>query len=66
MVFQHFELFPHMTITENLTIGQVKVLQRSNEEARDKAARLLDRVGLKEQAHKLQGSFRAASSSAWR
>ena len=57
MVFQHFELFPHMTITENLTIGQVKVLQRSNEEARDKAAKLLDRVGLKEQAHKHPGQL---------
>ena len=52
MVFQHFELFPHMTITENLTIGQIKVLRRSKEEAQDKAAGLLDRVGLKEHAHK--------------
>src|SRR4051794_18681114 len=33
MVFQHFELFPHMTVTENLTLGQVKVLGRSDEEA---------------------------------
>ncbi len=57
MVFQHFELFPHMTITENLTIGQVKVLQRGNDEARDKAAKLLDRVGLKEQAHKHPGQL---------
>ena len=47
MVFQHFELFPHMTNTENLTIGQTKVLKRSEDEARDKAAKLLDRVGLK-------------------
>ncbi|MCX7145800.1 MAG: amino acid ABC transporter ATP-binding protein [Sulfuritalea sp.] len=57
MVFQHFELFPHMTITDNLTIGQIKVLQRSEEEARDKAARLLDRVGLKEHAHKHPGQL---------
>ena len=57
MVFQHFELFPHMTITENLTIGQIKVLGRSVEEARDKAAKLLDRVGLKEQAHKHPGQL---------
>jgi glutamate/aspartate transport system ATP-binding protein len=57
MVFQHFELFPHMTITDNLTIGQIKVLKRSEEEARDKAARLLDRVGLKEQAHKHPGQL---------
>jgi glutamate/aspartate transport system ATP-binding protein len=46
-----------MTITENLTIGQIKVLKRSEEEARDKAARLLDRVGLKEQAHKHPGQL---------
>jgi glutamate/aspartate transport system ATP-binding protein len=57
MVFQHFELFPHMTITENLTIGQIKVLGRSADEARDKAAKLLDRVGLKEQAHKHPGQL---------
>jgi glutamate/aspartate transport system ATP-binding protein len=57
MVFQHFELFPHMTITENLTIGQIKVLGRSAEEARDKAARLLDRVGLKDHAHKHPGQL---------
>jgi glutamate/aspartate transport system ATP-binding protein len=57
MVFQHFELFPHMTITDNLTIGQTKVLQRSEEEARDKAAKLLDRVGLKEHSHKHPGQL---------
>lgn len=57
MVFQHFELFPHMTITDNLTIGQIKVLKRSQDEARDKAAKLLDRVGLKEQAHKHPGQL---------
>lgn len=37
MVFQHFELFPHLTITENLTIAQIKVLGRSKEEATKKA-----------------------------
>ena len=57
MVFQHFELFPHMTITDNLTIGQIKVLQRSEEEARDKAARRLARVGLTEHAHKHPGQL---------
>jgi len=50
MVFQHFELFPHLTVTENLTLGQVKVLGRKPEEARERGLRLLDRVGL--QAHK--------------
>ena len=57
MVFQHFELFPHMTITDNLTIGQTKVLGRSKEEAQGKAARLLDRVGLKDQADKHPGQL---------
>jgi glutamate/aspartate transport system ATP-binding protein len=46
MVFQHFELFPHMTVTQNLTLGQVKALGRSVEEARQKGLKLLERVGL--------------------
>src|SRR5918992_2687246 len=46
MVFQHFELFPHMTVMQNLTLGQTKVLGRSDQEARHKALKLLDRVGL--------------------
>jgi glutamate/aspartate transport system ATP-binding protein len=46
MVFQHFELFPHMTVTQNLTLGQVKALGRSQDEARDKGLKLLERVGL--------------------
>ncbi len=57
MVFQHFELFPHMSITDNLTIAQVKVLNRSREEADDKASKLLDRVGLKALAHKFPGQL---------
>jgi glutamate/aspartate transport system ATP-binding protein len=57
MVFQHFELFPHMSITDNLTIGQVKVLNRSREEAREKGLKLLDRVGLSAQAHKFPGEL---------
>ena len=57
MVFQHFELFPHMTITDNLCIAQIKVLGRSKEEAHAKAAKLLDRVGLKAQAHKHPGQL---------
>ena len=44
MVFQHFELFPHLTVTDNLTLGQVKVLGRKPEEARERGLKLLDRV----------------------
>ena len=57
MVFQHFELFPHMTITENLSIAQIKVLGRSREEANERGLKLLDRVGLKEQAAKHPGQL---------
>jgi len=52
MVFQHFELFPHMTVLENLCIGQEKVLGRSAAEANEKALALLERVGLTSHAHK--------------
>ena len=57
MVFQNFELFPHMSITENLTIGQIKVLNRSKEEAMATGLKLLDRVGLKAQAGKFPGQL---------
>ena len=46
MVFQHFELFPHLSIIENLTLAQIKVLGRSKDEATEKGFKLLDRVGL--------------------
>jgi glutamate/aspartate transport system ATP-binding protein len=52
MVFQHFELFPHLKIIENLCLAQEKVLGRSHDEAMAKASKLLDRVGLKEHARK--------------
>ena len=57
MVFQHFELFPHMSITDNLAIAQVKVLGRSREQAMDKGLKLLDRVGLKAHADKFPGQL---------
>ncbi len=57
MVFQHFELFPHMSITDNLAVAQIKVLKRSREEAVDKGLKLLDRVGLKAHAHKFPGQL---------
>src|SRR5207253_6608145 len=41
MVFQHFELFPHLSVTENLTIAQVKVLNRSADEARERGLKML-------------------------
>jgi len=52
MVFQNFELFPHMNVTDNIKIGQLKVLGRSDEAAGKKAAELLDRVDLTEHAQK--------------
>ena len=57
MVFQNFELFPHMSIINNLGIAQTKVLGRSQEQARDKGFKLLDRVGLREQAEKYPGQL---------
>ncbi|MGD8106834.1 amino acid ABC transporter ATP-binding protein [Pantoea sp. FN0302] len=52
MVFQHFELFPHLSIIENLTLAQIKVLKRNKDEARDKGQKLLARVGLSAHANK--------------
>ncbi|QIQ21642.1 amino acid ABC transporter ATP-binding protein [Zophobihabitans entericus] len=57
MVFQHFELFPHLSIIENLTLAQIKVLNRSKEEANEKALGLLDRVGLLAHADKFPGQL---------
>jgi len=57
MVFQHFELFPHLTIVENLTLAQVKVLRRNKEEARQKGLKLLERVGLSAHANKHPGQL---------
>ena len=57
MVFQHFELFPHMSVMRNLTLAQVKVLGRSDEEARDKGLKLLERVGLLAHQDKFPGQL---------
>jgi glutamate/aspartate transport system ATP-binding protein len=57
MVFQHFELFPHMSVMDNLTIAQLKVLGRAGQQARQKALALLDRVGLREHADKHPGQL---------
>jgi glutamate/aspartate transport system ATP-binding protein len=57
MVFQNFELFPHLKIIENLTLAQVKVLGRDNGEAAERGLKLLDRVGLKAHADKFPGQL---------
>src|SRR5215510_1188705 len=57
MVFQHFELFPHMTVAQNLTLAQVKVLGRPEAEARDKGLKLLERVGLSAHKDKYPGQL---------
>jgi glutamate/aspartate transport system ATP-binding protein len=57
MVFQHFELFPHLSVIRNLALPQIKVLHRSQSEADEKAMRLLDRVGLSEYAEKFPGEL---------
>jgi len=57
MVFQSFELFPHLSITRNLTLGQMKVLGRSEDEATERGLKLLDRVGLIAQKDKFPGQL---------
>jgi glutamate/aspartate transport system ATP-binding protein len=57
MVFQHFELFPHLSVIRNLALPQIKVLGRSKREADEKGARLLDRVGLSAYAEKFPGEL---------
>ena len=57
MVFQSFELFPHMTVMRNLTLAQTKVLERSPEEAAQKGLKLLERVGLAAHQDKYPGEL---------
>ena len=57
MVFQNFELFPHLSITENLTLAQIKVLGRSSEEAKTHGLKYLERVGLIAQKDKFPGQL---------
>ena len=57
MVFQHFELFPHLTVTENLTLAQIKVLGRSKDESLKRGLKMLDRVGLSAQKDKFPGQL---------
>ena len=57
MVFQNFELFPHLSVRVNLTLGQIKVLGRSREEATEKGLKYLDRVGLLAHQDKFPGQL---------
>ena len=57
MVFQHFELFPHLSITDNLTLAQIKVLGRSKDESLKRGLKMLDRVGLSAQKDKFPGQL---------
>ena len=57
MVFQNFELFPHMSVQKNLTLAQAKVLGRPEEQAREKGLKLLDRVGLLAHKDKFPGQL---------
>ena len=57
MVFQHFELFPHLSVTENLTLAQMKVLGRSADEAKSHGLKYLERVGLMAQKDKFPGQL---------
>ena len=57
MVFQHFELFPHLSVTENLTLAQVKVLGRSLDEAKARGLKMLERVGLTAHKDKFPGQL---------
>ncbi len=57
MVFQHFELFPHLSIKENLSLAQIKVLGRGRDEALERGMKLLDRVGLIAQKDKFPGQL---------
>ena len=57
MVFQHFELFPHLSITDNLTLAQIKVLGRTKDEAIKRGMKMLDRVGLSGHKDKFPGQL---------
>ena len=57
MVFQHFELFPHLTVTQNLTLAQVKVLGRNQQEAKTRGLKYLERVGLITHKDKFPGQL---------
>ena len=57
MVFQHFNLFPHLSIMENITLAPIKLLKKSKEEAQENAMKLLARVGLPDKANAFPGQL---------
>ena len=57
MVFQHFELFPHLSVTDNLTIAQIKVLGRTPDDAKKRGLKMLERVGLIAHKDKFPGQL---------
>jgi glutamate/aspartate transport system ATP-binding protein len=57
MVFQHFELFPHLSVTENLTLAQIQVLGRNKDEATKRGLKMLERVGLLAHKDKFPGQL---------
>ena len=66
MVFQQFNLFPHKSVMDNVTLAQRTVLKRSGEEAHEKATALLERVGLSDKLGNTPSGCPAASNSGWR
>jgi len=65
MVFQHFNLFPHLTILENLTLGPIWVRKTPKKEAEKIAMYYLEKVRIAEQAHKFPGQLSVDSSNGW-
>ena len=65
MVFQSFNLFPHLSVMQNITLAPIKVRKMPQSEAEEVATQLLERVGIPEQAEKYPWSSPAVSSSAW-
>jgi aspartate/glutamate/glutamine transport system ATP-binding protein len=65
MVFQQFNLYPHMTVAENIKLAPMKVKSISRREADERCSRHLERVGIPEQADKYPESLSGASSNAW-
>jgi len=57
MVFQQFNLFPHLTVMQNITLAPIWVRKKTRKESEAKAFELLERVGIKEQAHKYPGQL---------